>query len=58
MALVFANIILDNGCDLSQQVKDTLYALKIVELVILSIFTIEIISKCYAFGTKVKHFFF
>lgn len=53
-ALVFANIVLDTGCNQSAQVKDALFALKIVEMVILGIFSFEIIFKCLAFGFKVN----
>jgi len=52
MLLVFANIVLDGGCNNSDSIKDALFALKIVELVILSLFTIEILSKCFVFGFK------
>ena len=52
--LVLANVILDDSCgENSSGVQNALNALKYTELVILVVFALEIILKCYAFGIKV-----
>lgn len=53
--LVLANVILDDTCNEdSSSTDDVLKGLKYTEIVILVLFALEIIFKCYAFGIKVR----
>lgn len=55
--LVFGTVILDDNCSGNSDALDrTLTGLKYTELVILTVFAVEIILKCYSFGFKVSSF--
>jgi hypothetical protein len=52
--LVFVTIVLDDGCTNSDNVNKALDVLKIVELVIISIFILEIMLRVIGSGFKVN----